>query len=32
MIKEGTLKYLFPKDKNSPNQAYIREDENEDNG
>ncbi|MBS0654700.1 MAG: putative DNA binding domain-containing protein [Verrucomicrobia bacterium] len=25
MIKEGTLKYLFPKDGNAPNQAYICE-------
>jgi len=23
MIKEGTLKYLFPEDEDSPNQAYI---------
>ncbi len=23
MIKEGALKYLFPEDENSPNQAYI---------
>ncbi|MGL5626592.1 MAG: RNA-binding domain-containing protein [Candidatus Rhabdochlamydia sp.] len=30
MIKEGTLKYLFPEDQDSPNQAYTRE--NEDNG
>jgi ATP-dependent DNA helicase RecG len=25
MVKEGTLKYLFPEDKDSPNQAYICE-------
>jgi len=25
MIKKGTLKYLFPEDENSPNQAYICE-------
>ncbi len=25
MIKEGTLKYLFPEDQDSPNQAYTRE-------
>jgi ATP-dependent DNA helicase RecG len=25
MIKEGTLKYLFPEDEDSPNQAYIFE-------
>lgn len=23
MVKEGELKYLFPEDENSPNQAYI---------
>ena len=25
MIKEGTLKYLFPEDEDSPNQAYTYE-------
>lgn len=23
MVKEGMLKYLFPEDENSPNQAYT---------
>jgi hypothetical protein len=23
MVKEGVLKYLFPEDENSPNQAYT---------
>jgi hypothetical protein len=25
MVKEGALKYLFPEDEDSPNQAYTSE-------
>ena len=32
MIKEGTLKYLFPEDEDSPNQAYICEKGDHDEG
>jgi hypothetical protein len=32
MVKEGTLKYLFPEDEDSPNQAYICENGNGDEG
>ncbi len=32
MVKEGTLKYLFPEDEDSPNQAYICEKGDSDEG
>ncbi len=32
MIKEGTLKYLFPEDEDSPNQAYTCEKGDSDEG
>jgi hypothetical protein len=32
MIKEGMLKYLFPEDEDSPNQAYISEKREDDEG
>jgi hypothetical protein len=32
MVKEGTLKYLFPEDEDSPNQAYIGEKGDSDEG
>jgi len=32
MVKEGMLKYLFPEDENSPNQAYICEKGGSDEG